>query len=25
LGALPLSGSEGLTRRAGLPSRGPVT
>ncbi len=25
LGALPLSGSEGLVRRAGLPSRGPVT
>lgn len=25
LGALPLSGSDGLVRRAGLPSRGPVT
>jgi len=25
LGSLPVSGSEGLVRRAGLPSRGPVT
>ncbi len=25
LGSLPMSGSEGLVRRAGLPSRGPVT
>jgi hypothetical protein len=25
LGALPMSGSQGLIRRAGLPSRGPVT
>lgn len=25
LGALPMAGSEGLVRRAGLPSRGPVT
>jgi len=25
LGALPMAGSQGLVRRAGLPSRGPVT
>jgi hypothetical protein len=25
LGALPMSGSQGIVRRAGLPSRGPVT
>lgn len=25
LGTLPMSGSQGLVRRAGLPSRGPVT